>query len=119
MTRKVSKDSVKLDNVVIEGQHKEFTIAEIKHSKKIIKSATPKGTLDWYLKWIASVIILISMSMSMRGVDGLQIYDLSLSVVGVSLWLIVSFIWNDRALIVVNGVGLLLLLKTLIGVLAA
>jgi hypothetical protein len=45
MTRKVSKDSVKLDNVVIEGQHKEFTIAEIKHSKKIIKSATPKGTL--------------------------------------------------------------------------
>ena len=117
MTRKVSKDSVKLDNVVIEGQHKEFTIAEIKHSKKIIKSATPKGTLDWYLKWIASVIILISMSM--RGVDGLQIYDLSLSAVGVSLWLIVSFIWNDRALIVVNGVGLLLLLKTLIGVLAA
>jgi len=117
MTRKVSKDSVKLDNVVIEGQHKEFTIAEIKHSKKIIKSATPKGTLDWYLKWIASVIVLISMSM--RGVDGLQIYDLSLSVVGVSLWLIVSFIWNDRALIVVNGVGLLLLLKTLIGVLAA
>ena len=117
MTRKVSKDSVKLDNVVIEGQHKEFTIAEIKHSKKIIKSATPKGTLDWYLKWIASVIVLISMSM--RGVDGLQIYDLSFSVVGVSLWLIVSFIWNDRALIVVNGVGLLLLLKTLIGVLAA
>jgi hypothetical protein len=117
MTRKVSKDSVKLDNVVIEGQHKEFTIAEIKHSKKIIKSATPKGTLDWYLKWMASVIILISMSM--RGVDGLQIYDLSFSVVGVSLWLIVSFIWNDRALIVVNGVGLLLLLKTLIGVLAA
>jgi len=117
MTRKVSKDSIKLDDVVIQGQHQDFSVAEIKHSKKIIKSATPKGTLDWYLKWIASVIILISMSM--RGVDGLQIYDLSFSIVGVSLWLIVSFIWNDRALIVVNGVGLLLLLKTLIVILAA
>jgi hypothetical protein len=117
MTRKVSKDSIKLDDVVIQGQRQDFSIAEIKHSKKIVKSATPKGTLDWYLKWIASVIVLISMSM--RGVDGLQIYDLSLSIVGVGMWLVVSFIWNDRALIVVNGVGLLLLLKTLIGILAA
>ena len=47
----------------------------------------------------------------MRGVEGLQTYDLALSIIGVGLWLIVSVIWKDRALILLNGVGLLFLLR--------
>ena len=86
-----------------------FSPEEIENSKRIFKSATPKYTLDWYLKWIGSVFILIAMSF--RGIN-LEI-DLYLSIVGVGLWLIVSFIWNDRALITVNGVGLILLLNNL------
>jgi len=31
--------------------------------------------------------------------------------VGVFLWLIVSLVWKDRALILLNGVGLLFLVK--------
>ena len=52
--------------------------------------------------------------MSMRGVEGLQLYDLVLSIIGVTGWLIVSAIWEDRALIMLNSFGLLLLLKNLI-----
>ena len=88
-----------------------FTKEELKNSKRIYKSATPKFTADWYLKWIASAFVL--MAMSIRGVEGMEIYDLYLSIVGIFLWLIVSVIWKDRALILLNGVGLMFLINNL------
>ena len=80
-------------------------------SPRIFKSATPKYTTDWYVKWIASVFVLVAMSM--RGVDGFVMYDLVLSIIGIILWLWVSILWNDRALIILNGAGLLFLLRNL------
>ncbi len=68
-------------------------------------------SLDWYLKWFSSAFVLAAMSM--RGIEGLQIYDLSFSVVGIIGWLIVSVLWNDRALIILNSFGLLFLLRNL------
>lgn len=113
MSRTVKSDSEKLDNVTIEtAKGQEFTVGEIKHSNRIQKSATPKQDLSWYVKWIASVFILASMSI--RGVDGLQQYDLLLSLVGVAGWMWVGFLWKDRALILLNGVGIILFLNTLI-----
>ena len=91
----------------------EYNENELKNSKRIFKSATPKYTLDWYIKWVASVFIVSAMSL--RGLEGWQFLDLSLSVVGVFLWLIVAVLWNDRALILLNGAGLLLLLRNLLG----
>ena len=85
---------------------------ELKNSKRWFKSATPKYTLDWYIKWIASIFILVAMSM--RGVEGLQLYDLIFSITGVAGWLVVAAIWEDRSLIMLNSFGLLLLLKNLI-----
>ena len=90
---------------------REYAQKELKNSKRIFKSATPKYTLDWYLKWIASAFVLVAMSI--RGVDGFMFHDLLLSCIGVSLWLIVSILWNDRALIMLNGAGLLFLIKNL------
>lgn len=90
----------------------EFTKEELKNSKRIFKSATPKYTLDWYIKWVASVFVLVAMSF--RGVAGYEIYDLVLSIVGIALWLWVSVLWNDRALIMLNGAGLLFLVSNFI-----
>ena len=87
-----------------------FDPKEIENSKRIYKSATPKYTIDWYVKWIASLFILISMSI--RGVEGLQFYDLTMSMIGVTGWLIVGMLWKDRALILLNGIGLALLFRT-------
>ena len=92
--------------------HQNPTPEELKHSKRWFKSATPKYTPDWYIKWVSSIFILAAMSM--RGVEGLQFYDLILSITGVMGWLVVSAIWEDRALIILNSFGLLLLLKTLV-----
>ena len=85
---------------------------ELEKSKRWFKSATPKYTPDWWIKWVSSIFILAAMSV--RGVEGLQLYDLSLSIVGVVGWLVVSAIWEDRALIMLNSFGLVLLLKNLI-----
>jgi len=90
----------------------EYNREEVENSKRIFKSATPKYTLDWYVKWIASVFVLSAMSI--RGIDGLQQTDLILSIIGITLWLIVSFLWRDRALIILNGAGLVFLIKNLI-----
>jgi lipid-A-disaccharide synthase-like uncharacterized protein len=51
--------------------------------------------------------------MSIRGVPEFSQIDLYLSIVGIGLWLWVSLIWNDRALILLNGMGLLFLLNNL------
>tara|TARA_B100001063_G_scaffold121412_1_gene113363 strand:+ start:1633 stop:1923 length:291 start_codon:yes stop_codon:yes gene_type:complete len=93
-----------------------FDPKEIQNSKRIFKSATPKYDISWYIKWIASIFILCALSV--RGVDGYQMYDLILSIFGIAGWLIVSILWKDRALLVLNGVGLIFLLRNLFTVLA-
>ena len=89
-----------------------FSREELKNSKRILKSATPKYTTDWYIKWVASVFVLFAMSV--RGVEGFTLFDLVASTIGVSLWLVVSILWKDRALIMLNGAGLLFLIRNLV-----
>lgn len=88
-----------------------YTKEEVQNSKRIFKSATPKQTLDWYIKWVASTFVLAGMSM--RGLEGFQLYDLISSLTGISLWLWVSILWNDRALIILNAAGIVLLARNL------
>ena len=88
-----------------------FDKKELENSKRIFKSATPKYDISWYVKWIASSFVLAAMSM--RGIEGFQLYDLILSLFGICGWLVVSVLWRDRALIVLNGVGLMFLLRNL------
>jgi len=92
-----------------------FDPKELTNSKRIFKSATPKQTKDWYIKWAGSILILVAMSM--RGVEGMIYTDLSISFMGVCCWLIVGILWRDRALIMVNAIGLSLLLSNLINLL--
>ena len=89
----------------------QYSKEELKNSKRIYKSATPKFDISWYIKWTASIFVLAAMSI--RGIEGLQYYDLAFSIVGVTGWLVVSILWKDRALLVLNGVGLAFLLRTL------
>ena len=62
-----------------------FDPKEIENSNRIFKSATPKQDLSWYVKWISSTILLTGMSI--RGLEGLQVIDLILSIIGVTGWL--------------------------------
>lgn len=63
---------------------------------------------DWYVKWAATVIILVSVMFRNAGVEFRQ-FDLAFGLLGTLLWLWVSVMWKDRALIILNTVMTLLL----------
>ena len=96
----------------IKTQYKgiELSVGEIKNSKRIMKSATPKGDLSWYVKWISSVFVLAAVVMrSATGdtpemVANLRLADQILSLIGCAGWTWVGLLWKDRALIVLNVV---------------
>ena len=116
MTRTADKvltnDDEMLDDVVIQTDSgNEYSVGEIKHSNRLLKSVTPKYTIDWYLKWFSSLVVLGAMSI--RGIQDLVFVDLILSIVGITGWLIVSVMWKDRALVLLNGVCLIMFINTL------
>jgi hypothetical protein len=90
-----------------------YTKEEIENSKRIYKSATPKQDLSWYVKWTASVVLLCAFAV--RSTQQFPFIDLCLSLVGVSGWLWVGLLWKDRALVMLNGIAVFILLSGLIG----
>ena len=70
-------------------------------STRVFKKITPKYDLSWYVKWIASVLILVAVCF--RAAGGFHIYDLVVSLIGTLGWLWVGYLWHDRALIMLNG----------------
>ena len=72
---------------------------------------TPTHTLDWYVKWIASIVLVVGVILTSN-----NIYPLNLMVhaIGMFGWFVVAIIWNDRALLVINAVSLVLLLNGLV-----
>tara|TARA_B100001939_G_C16815680_1_gene562028 strand:- start:63 stop:368 length:306 start_codon:yes stop_codon:yes gene_type:complete len=91
-----------------------FSQEEIKNSKRIFKSSTPKGGIDWYIKWVSSIIILTAITIRSAGVPELMWVDMLLSWIGACGWFVVSWIWKDRALILLNGVMGIVLFSGLI-----
>ena len=92
----------------------QFDEKELQNSKRIFKSATPKYTIDWYIKWIASAILL--MAMASRSNPDLAFYDQTFSLIGTFGWLIVALIWKDRALIILNTAAVIILGSGLLSV---
>ena len=84
-----------------------FSKEELQNSKRIYKSATPKLTIDWYVKWVSSVLLIIAMFA--RGFEELKLLDLVFSTLGCMGWLVVSLIWKDRALIILNSLAVFVL----------
>ena len=73
------------------------------------RKARQKEQLAWWTKWFSSIIVMIAMTLRSTGEPALLTWDLYLSTLGIFGWLIVSLLWKDRALILLNGFGLLIL----------
>ena len=68
-------------------------------------------TLDWYIKWVSSIILIVGMVLT---ANNLFPWNVLVQCLGIAGWLIVSVMWNDRALIIVNAVGVAILLNGLV-----
>jgi hypothetical protein len=78
------------------------------NSTRVFKKVTPKGDLSWYIKWVSSILLMIAVCF--RAADAHHMYDLYFSFAGTTGWLMVGFLWHDRALIFLNAVLSTLLL---------
>ena len=67
--------------------------------------------LDWYIKWFASIVLIIGAAVT--ALD-MYPYNMYFQFVGITGWLIVGIMWKDWALIVVNTVGSLILFAGII-----
>ena len=72
---------------------------------KTIKSVTPKYDTSWYVKWVASIFIIIGMMLTSMDVSLFPL-NLFFHLAGVSGWFVVGMLWHDRSLIVVNGIAI-------------
>ena len=77
----------------------------------ILDKQTPTYTLDWYIKWIASIILVVGVILTSNNIYP---YNLMVHALGMFGWFMVAIIWNDRALLVINAVSLVLLINGLV-----
>ena len=85
--------------------------SERKH-ETVTTTKTPLHTTDWYIKWFASIVLLIGMVLTSNNVYPLNIFVHMIGLIG---WLIVALMWNDRALIIINAVGVAIMANGLVG----
>ena len=68
-----------------------------------VNKITPYKDVSWYIKWTASILILISIVIRAAGISVLL--DMCLGFVGMSLSAYVGYLWHDRSLILLNAVA--------------
>ena len=61
------------------------------NSTRVFKKVTPKGDLSWYVKWVASFLILIAVVFRSIGVHEL---DMWFSILGTLGWFWVGMLWQ-------------------------
>ena len=80
-------------------------------TKYNLSKMTPYKTKDWYIKWGASIVLIVGIILTSNNIYPLNLY---FDIVGLTGWFVVGMIWNDRALIVINVVSLAILINGLV-----
>ena len=78
---------------------------DLKEHENLSKTSTPlkdQHPPTWWVKWIASVILVFAM---IATTNDLYPWNMYLQFIGVAGWLWVAIVWNDRALIIINAVA--------------
>ena len=78
---------------------------------KELKKTTPYKTKDWYLKWVSSIILIIGILFTAQNIYPINLFISSIGLLG---WTIVGFVWNDRAIMIVNAISLIIYLNGII-----
>ena len=72
---------------------------------------TPTHTLDWYIKWVATLFVLAGMVATAQNIYP---YNMFLTVIGEVGWFTVAYIWRDRALLTLTSIASFILISGII-----
>ena len=78
----------------------------------MIKKITPLHDFSWYLKWVSCFLILVATSA--RATGTMAHIDLWFGLFGTFGWFWVGMLWHDRALILLNAIGVFIYLSGII-----
>ena len=67
------------------------------------KKVTPVFDVTWYIKWAATLILVVGSFLNAQNMYPLNVYVMTVGIVG---WLMVGFLWRDREMIFLNTVVL-------------
>ena len=77
-------------------------LKELQAENEDLKSTTPTGTVDWYVKWIATYLSVCGIFLMSAGFTSLGQVSYALSAIG---WVFVGIQWSDRAIMIGSSIG--------------
>ena len=77
-------------------------LEEVQAENDDLKSTTPIGTSDWYVKWVATALSVCGIFLMSAGFTLYGQVAYALSAVG---WVYVGMQWSDRAIMIGSSIG--------------
>ena len=77
-------------------------LKELQAENDDLKSTTPTGTVDWYVKWMATCLSVCGIFLMSAGFTNLGQVSYALSAIG---WVFVGIQWSDRAIMIGSSIG--------------
>ena len=76
-------------------------LAELQHEVEDLTPTTPTGTIDWYVKWTATVLAVAGVFLISAG---LNIYGQYAYLIASACWVYVGMAWSDRAIMIGSSI---------------
>ena len=77
-----------------------------------VLAAAPRARAAFAIKWVASVVQILGYSATAFGLVPLNI---GLFMIGLTGWLVVGVMWNDRAIMLIHAVALAAMVAGVLG----
>ena len=86
-------------------------LKELQAENDDLKSTTPTGTVDWYVKWLATCLSVCGIFLMSAGFTNLGQVSYALSAIG---WVFVGIQWSDRAIMIGSSIGATAVMMSLV-----
>jgi|TARA_B110000483_G_scaffold176537_1_gene208758 hypothetical protein len=77
-------------------------LSELQHEVEDLTPTTPTGTLDWYVKWVATALAVSGVFLISAGQPQFGNLSYLLSTI---CWVYVGMVWSDRAIMIGSSIS--------------
>ena len=107
----VSRASKLATELAAEKRRLQQDLRELQAENDDLKPTTPTGTVDWYVKWIATILSVSGIFLMSAG---FSLFGQIAYVASAAGWVFVGIAWNDRAIMIGSSISATAVLLTLV-----